>query len=75
MTVLVVSCANTLCPVDIVVASQGIHSDSQPFFALLATVTDGTTTIRETVRGNRFYDAQGLITLARPSRFMAPASS
>jgi UDP-N-acetylglucosamine 1-carboxyvinyltransferase len=60
---LTVSPAENLIPCDLLVTSPGIYSDSQPFFALLATTASGRSTITETVWGNRFGYADGLRSL------------
>lgn len=49
-----VRAAERLRPTDVLVASHGVFSDSQPFLALLAAHAEGTSTLTETVWGNRF---------------------
>jgi UDP-N-acetylglucosamine 1-carboxyvinyltransferase len=48
-----------LAPVDVVVASHGVFSDSQPLLALLAAQADGQSVITETVWTGRFTYADG----------------
>jgi UDP-N-acetylglucosamine 1-carboxyvinyltransferase len=60
---LVVRRAESLRRTDLVVTSPGVYSDSHPFFALLATLADGTTSITETVWTKRFGYANGLTAL------------
>ncbi|WP_236792401.1 hypothetical protein [Amycolatopsis sp. GM8] len=57
---LIVHPAETLRPAEIVVTSPGIYSDCHPFFALLACLAEGTTTIRETVWPKRFGYVAGM---------------
>ncbi|MEU7723863.1 hypothetical protein AB0B78_01150 [Streptomyces sp. NPDC040724] len=60
--------AGKLSPVDVVVASHGVFSDSQPFLALLAARADGDSTIAETVWTGRFTYAEGLAALGMDVR-------
>ncbi|HXR72532.1 hypothetical protein [Actinocrinis sp.] len=55
--------ADHLEPVDCVIASHGVYSDSQPFIALLAAHAQGQSRITETVWGQRFGYAGGLAEL------------
>lgn len=48
---------------DVLVASTGVYSDSQPFLALLATLCEGRSRITETVWHNRFDYVRGLVSL------------
>jgi UDP-N-acetylglucosamine enolpyruvyl transferase len=57
---LVVYPTRDLSATDIVIASHGVFSDSQPFVALLATFAQGASTITETVWSKRFGYAEGL---------------
>lgn len=54
--------------VDVVVTSQGIYSDSQPFIALLACAATGTSHIRDTVWTRRFGYADQLNRLGTSMR-------
>lgn len=60
---LVIFPATALAPVDVLVASHGVFSDSQPLLALLASRAPGRSTITETVWSHRFGYAEGLSTL------------
>lgn len=55
--------AGRIRPVNCVVASHSVYSDSQPFIALLAAYAAGESRITETVWGNRFGYANGLAAL------------
>ncbi|MGW8724785.1 hypothetical protein ACWGNF_01970 [Streptomyces sp. NPDC055808] len=52
-----------LAPVDVLVAADGVFSDSHPFIALLASLAEGTSRIRDTVWANRFGYADQLAEL------------
>lgn len=55
--------AEGLKPIDLVVGSHGVFSDSQPFLALLAAHATGRSTVTDTVWANRFGYLDGLRTL------------
>lgn len=52
-----------LRPVEILAASRGVFSDSQPFFALLAAYAEGATLVNEAVWEHRFRYVPGLAAL------------
>ncbi|MBD1583319.1 hypothetical protein [Pseudoalteromonas sp. S16_S37] len=60
---LTVEKVNNFQPFDTHVCSKGIFSDSQPFFALLATYASGNSKLVEEVWKNRFDYAKGLALL------------
>lgn len=59
----VVHPARRLRPVDVLAASHGVFSDSQPLLALLAAVADGGSSVRDTVWAGRFTYAEGFAAL------------
>lgn len=68
----VVHPAEALAPIDVVVASHGVFSDSQPLLALLALRAEGTSSIAETVWSSRFTYAEGLRALGADIRVDGP---
>lgn len=59
----VVHPAEELRPVDVLAASHGVFSDSQPLLALLAALAPGRSSIRDTVWAGRFTYAAGFAAL------------